>query len=202
MIGDVLVMTKSFRNDSSWELYMVALSDTVRPTSFVESYIFKDKLFFEMETGESYEVMLPTYYGTGFMPPLKLDAPYGRGALIIPSISYTTDDQASYTFKIPKKGETLRTTDSFDLAGFLVTVEKIYRNPDNDDEVTLELTWPQGQETLDNFRPDEAFSAAMGNGSMVLTLDTKFSLTGKKKVVFIEPEMTWHEKTTIPLELK
>ncbi len=201
-IADVLVMADPVRSDQGWEIYVYALSETVRPISFQESYSFVTPLYFETLSGGKYTLEAPSSYGTGFMPPLILDAPAGKGDLVIPGITYTTDDQAEYTFRIPDEEEILEPGDGFELGGIRVSVKKIYHSPENPGQIRMEVSWPAGQLTLDQFMVDDFSSMSLTQGGAVLDLEVGYSFTGKETMTVRRPEFTWHEELRIPLELK
>ncbi len=200
-VKDILLLADPVKSATGWDLYVHALSDKVRPISFVDSYEFDPALVFETAAGQKIPVIAPESYGTGFMPPLKLTTEAQTGDLVIPSVTWSTADTAKYSFTLPEAGEVIRPDNGFTLAGFPVRVETISRQEANPDEIRLEMTWSNDQLSLDFFSVDGPSAMTLDNGKVILTLDAAWTLLGRQTIHFDSPELTWHEELRIPLDL-
>lgn len=200
-LGDILVMADPVAAEQGWEVYLYALSDVVKPLSFTESLDFDGEVSFLSDNGKTYPLVLPASYGTGFMPPLTLDAPAGKGKLVIPSLSWTTQDTSKVKIQIPQPGEVIQPDTSFLFAGVPIRIQEIRRSPIAPNEVRVAMSWPETAE-LDWFFMDGSHSMTVENGVLSLSFDPGLGLTNHRTITLRSPQFTRKQPLRIPLELK
>lgn len=200
--GDITAVAQPLKREEGWDIHLYAISDRVIPLSFSTSLEFDQPLLFKTADA-TYPVSLPTSYGTGFMPAMKIEGTPGEGELVIPSLSYTLDERVRYTFRIPADGETYAPETGFTLAGFDITVKRIYQDPENHDHIALDLSWSATDDTtLDLFWPEgESVGIETTENGMTLLLEKQAGLTGRRTITLTEPEFTIHQEVRIPLVL-
>lgn len=201
-LADITVLADPVKSQTGWDIYMYSMSDKVTPTSFKDSLEFAGEIYFEAEGGARFPVVRPSSYGTGFMPPLSVKGISGKGDLVIPSLSYTTKDQALYALKIPDEGEVIEPKDGFTLGGVAVQVNRIYRNPKDPREISLDLSWVTDRLSLDFFWIEGTSGSGGAPGEMTVDLRPGYPALSRKNLIITEPEFTLKEELRIPLDLK